>query len=59
MKKLISLFLAVCMAAAMFPGCSSAGDSPQPSGNGGDLPTLRVAVMPLVTSLPVKYAMDN
>ena len=59
MKKLISLFLAVCMAAAMFTGCSSAGDSPQPSGNGGDLPTLRVADMPLVTSLPVKYAMDN
>lgn len=66
MKKLISLALALCLAVSLFAGCGSASSSTaSPSGSTSaqpsteDLPTLRVAVMPLITSLPVKYVMEN
>lgn len=66
MKKLISLALALCLAVSLFAGCGSASSSTaSPSGSSSaqpsteDLPTLRVAVMPLITSLPVKYVMEN
>ena len=71
MKKLTSLLLALCLAAGLLAGCggapsasapASAPAAPQSQGGSapaGELPTLRVAVMPLVTSLPVKYVMEN
>ena len=71
MKKLTSLLLALCLAAGPLAGCggapsaaapASAPAAPQSQGGSapaGELPTLRVAVMPLGTSLPVKYVMEN
>ena len=71
MKKLVSLVLSFCMLTALLAGCggtasSSQGASAPASGAGTsaaanteDLPTLRVAVMPLITSLPVKYVIEN
>lgn len=66
MKKILSLALALCMMASLVTGCGS-GTSSTASASGStsaqpsteDLPTLRVAVMPLITSLPVKYVMEN
>ena len=71
MKKLTSLLLALCLATGLLAGCGGAPSASAPasapaappsqggSAPAGELPTLRVAVMPLVTSLPVKYVMEN
>lgn len=66
MKKIISLALALCLMASLVTGCGGASSSAAPQSgsasaqpSGEDLPTLRVAVMPLITSLPVKYVIEN
>lgn len=75
MKKLVSMILGISMAASLLAGCGadpsanssagkadasaeSAGGASEKSGS-EDMPVLRVAVMPLITSLPVKYVMEN
>ncbi len=72
MKKVTSIALLLCLLVSLLAGCGGTGGTggggtgtPDSSGTsapsepGGELPTLRVAVMPLITSLPVKYVMEN
>ena len=72
MKKVTSIALLLCLLVSLLAGCGGTGGTggggtgtPDSSGTsapsepGGELPTLRVAVMPLITSLPVKYGMEN
>lgn len=67
MKKLLSIVLCAVMAASMFAGCggaaSSAAASSAPAGGksepAGELPVLKVAVMPFLNSIPIKYIVDN
>lgn len=61
-KKLCAMLLAGAMALSLVactsskPDSSNSGDSGE---GGGDLPVLKVAVMPFLNSLPIKYMMDN
>ena len=72
MKKVTSIALLLCLLVSLLAGCGGMGGTggggtgtPDSSGTSapsepdGELPTLRVAVMPLITSLPVKYVMEN
>lgn len=72
MKKVTSIALLLCLLVSLLAGCGGTGGTggggtgtPDSSGTSvpsepdGELPTLRVAVMPLITSLPVKYVMEN
>lgn len=61
-KKLCAMLLAGAMALSLAactsskPTASNSGDSGE---GGGDLPVLKVAVMPFLNSLPIKYMVDN
>lgn len=72
MKKLLSILLTIALAGSLAScaaggnsgGSSPAGDSASTAPSGSsvdekDLPVLRVAVMPYVTSLSTKYIIDN
>ena len=63
MKKALAILLASAMAlslAACSGGSGSSGESSESSsGEGGDLPVLRVAAMPTITSLPTYYIQEN
>ena len=63
MKKALAILLASAMALSL-AACSggsgsSGGSSESSSGEGGDLPVLRVAAMPTITSLPTYYIQEN
>ena len=61
MKKIVAMILAVTMVAAM-AGCAKASTSQPVSGGTEapkDLPVLRVATMPFITSLPTYYIQQN
>lgn len=62
MKKFLSTLLAATLSVSLLAGCG-ANTSSQTSGKGGsgdkNLPVLRVAMMPYVTSLPAQYIKKN
>ncbi|HJG27259.1 MAG TPA: ABC transporter substrate-binding protein, partial [Subdoligranulum variabile] len=70
LKKLTSLFLAGAMALSLAACGGSAGSTASTAGTGetgttaestdaGDLPVLKVAVMPFLNSLPIEYMVEN
>ena len=64
MKKLIAIMLALVMVLSM-AACGAKGSEEQAqtpdseNTTNGDLPVLKVAVMPFLNSLPIKYMVDN
>ena len=65
MKKILKRIVALSMVLALV-GCSSSGGnktastaSKQTESTGSDLPVLRVAMMPFITSLPARYIKVN
>ena len=60
MKKLIALALARLMAFSLVAcGSGNGGNNGGSTGEDGDLPVLRVAAMPTITSLPTYYIQKN
>lgn len=59
MKKLFSITMSLVLLMGALTGCSSASDKEGSASNSEDLPVLRVAMMPFITSLPAKYIIDN
>ena len=60
MKKLIALALAGLMAFSLVAcGSGNGGNNGGSTGEDGDLPVLRVAAMPTITSLPTYYIQKN
>lgn len=64
-KKILATIIATSLSISMLTGCtgkSTATDSPKVDSENsekGDLPVLKVAVMPFLNSIPVKYMVDN
>ena len=61
MKKLLSLALATAMALSLVACGGNSGSNAKADGksDSGELPTLRVAAMPFITSLPTYYIQQN
>ncbi|MEG0178253.1 MAG: ABC transporter substrate-binding protein [Oscillospiraceae bacterium] len=62
MKKIISMILALSMSAAILASCggtSTSGTAKGTDATGKDLPVLRVATMPAITSLPAYFIKEN
>lgn len=60
MKKYLALFLALIMTLSLVAcGGNGAPETTNEGGENGDLPTLRVAAMPFITSLPTYYIEKN
>lgn len=62
MKKLFKRLLTGALAVSLIAGCSTntaPKDEVKPSEDGKDLPVLRVAMMPFITSLPAQYIIEN
>lgn len=57
-KKMISLALAASMALGLM-ACGGTADTKAAEGAAGDVPVLKVAVMPFLNSVPIKYMVDN
>lgn len=58
MKKILKSILVIGVVLSL-AACSSAGEKPKPEGGSSDLPVLRVAMMPFITSLPTEYIIEN
>ena len=61
MKKLLKALLTGILAVSMVAGCAKTGapENDVPSEDGKDLPVLKVAMMPFITSLPAQYIIEN
>lgn len=59
MKKLFCCAMSLLMLTGVLGGCSTKETKDPSTRDSKDLPVLRVAMMPFITSLPAKYIIDN
>lgn len=66
-KRILSILLSLCLGTSLMIGCAPKDHSEeknntvteQDGGESSNLPVLKVAVMPFLNSVPVKYMVDN